>query len=150
MSAIATTDAMDLIGKLLVELTTPTALALRQLSIAETIGSETVLVVPDLGIEATLDANGVTKRVHMHGEGHEGFRQFPLFLRGISFRSSMESISEVLGAHVREGNGAHGPWREYLLGGLAVHFLFSSESRSLVMVTTWASAGSETSDDRST
>jgi hypothetical protein len=135
MSVFATTDAVGLLGKRLSDHKTPTALALRQLSVSESFGSDTILSVPDLGIEATLGPEGTVKCVHLHSGGHEGFREFPLALDGVSFQSLRESVRDLFGVPARKGEGAQGPWYEYVNGAVVVHFLFSRENDSLVLVT---------------
>lgn len=78
----------------------------------------------------------------MYSSSHEGFNEFPFYLRGITFASSRAHVLEVLGAPYRSDEpsssqflGLCGGWDKFHDGPDIWHFHYSDDSDSIVLVT---------------
>lgn len=137
----ATSQVISLIGRPLVDCTVPVAQALLTLAQREDIGGGLSLVVEALGIEAEVDSAGIVKSVHLHAEGHDGFRGFPLAIQQVGFGALRPDIEAAFGPAQESGGesksavlGPAGPWDAFVLGEVRLHFQYSPSER-LEMVT---------------
>jgi hypothetical protein len=106
-------------------------------------GLDRYIECKDLGFTILIDWNDVASCIQFFSEGCEpGYRGYVGSLpRNLSFRSSRNSVRDIMGVPVQSSNGGpekfgieHRPWDWFVFAGRKVHFEYQNGCEAIRMV----------------
>ena len=131
----ATSEAFALVGRKVTDEETATAKAIQVLAEIDEFNDERSRLIMPLGIEVSENSSGIIYAVHLHSEGHEGFNAFPFEFEGLTFASNRGQARDKLGSPIHTGFGRSGPWDAFHQNKQEIHFMYSPDAASIVLVT---------------
>lgn len=109
----------------------------------ETIGNESYIELPKIGVSLVLSDGETISAIHLHCKGHEGYSQYtgrtPV---DIAFQMSRELVREYLGLPTEHGDGGHimllgyrPAWDAFSVNGKRLHIEYAEDSQSIRLMT---------------